>query len=304
MADGTTAYAARLYETNCVTFYPDGMFSVSTGGWDSVLTADFILRVFQSMNPSYHGGGAIYALKARGKVWLCDRTTGPNYPIGKEPIEFSLHDKTLKTNKEMKIKVKRADRKATGDIYKSMQPFIDWMRTFIAMSDGWLMHETRLTVTALDINKSESALLPVGSPTGKYVIPECAPSGKKLPSALRLANRHTVWKHIAQDRKKEIIEWLSNLHEDDYLLTYVIFGSISSSGDYFNGGIRGASDTPSIRVAVEYPSKNVRYAPRYYDEKQDLTKLKRVIQAIVKSMDDCQKIIEVEPSNKFLNNIA
>lgn len=301
--DGTTAYAARMYDTDCVTFYPNGMFDVSSGGWNTPTTADFILRVFQQMKLSYHGGHSIYALKSRNKVWLCDRSDGPNYPLDKEPIRFYLqpgNPAMLKPTTEIKLKVRRADRKATALIYKSMQPFLDWVRTFIAMSDGWLMHETRLTVTPMRVATSDDHhLAAVGMPIGGYEIPEVAPSGKKIPGVLRNANKYTAWSNQTREDKEAIVNWLTELHEDDYLLTYAIFGVINDSGNSYR-----TNTSPDVRLVKEYPSNHKYYVPRYYDVKQDFTALKRVIQKVVTSMAECQKTVEVEPSRKFINNVA
>jgi len=294
--DGTLAYAARLYDTDCVVFYADGTFDVSTGGWASPSTADFILRVFQSMNPRWYGGHGVYAVKARRSLWLCVRHSQIRYPIGKDPVRFySTVDGNTQPLETLKVKVVRTNRSETAKTYEKMQPFLKWMQVFLSMSDGWLMHETRLTVTPMDISKEDSYLEYAGEPTGRYLIPTHAPSGKIFPQAIH----NWAWRGYVTPRDTEvIIDWLINLEEDDYLLTFVTIAHIN---DIRNN--HQIPNSPNIQEVATYKSKHAFFVPRYYNIRQDFTKIKRHIQNLVKKLPESQKIVETEASDKFLNNV-
>ena len=135
------AVACVLYDTDVVTYYPDGRVALRADKWPTPSTADFMWT---------HSPFSVY--KKNKKLWAsCD---GIQYPIPAEgALEFQIKDDKWAPTQEVVIKKSVIDRKKSKDVYAPMQPFIEHVRVMLMMSDGWIMHDT-LKALAVDVKTS------------------------------------------------------------------------------------------------------------------------------------------------------
>jgi hypothetical protein len=133
LASGEYSYCARLHSTDCVEYLPSGNIILRTGGWETPSTSEFI-----NMHSPFP------AWKQNKKVWI--RTKGVLYPVGKELIlrpDSGGHYEPVNSVLIQKRVVNRDKAKAAR---APMKPFLDWANAFMKMSDGWVMHATRVEV--------------------------------------------------------------------------------------------------------------------------------------------------------------
>jgi hypothetical protein len=68
------------------------------------------------------------------------------YPIGNELQLRHVVDNCYEPINKVLINKKVVDRQKAKEARAPVMPFLAWAKTFMAMSDGWLMHETRKEV--------------------------------------------------------------------------------------------------------------------------------------------------------------
>jgi hypothetical protein len=281
--DGTTAYAARLYDTDVVTVYPDSTFDVTDGGWTTSTSAAFISVALRTVN--------VYASKVRNKVWVYDHKTPTKFPVGKEPLRLCADPVLTPVDADYTMQVKVMDRKATAEVYAKMQPFFDWMTTFLKMSDGWLMHDTRKQMLGIDTEKRAYAM-PVQAPSGAYPPPELA--------LWQQSRFNTNWVLNNAENRKKLLDWFCNLHPDDYLFTFCLIAYSPHDGSRYqqeDDTRRVAEKTKSSYMGRDFPI-------HYYDTKQDIARIKREIQKIIKHEDSFKKIVDKKPDSKIRQSIV
>lgn len=129
--------ACRLYDTQVVRYYPDGRIGVQCGGWQTPSTADFI-----------HIHSPWHCFKRNGKLWvMAANREGKHmhYPLPKEgelifkPTEHGQWEPVS----EVVVQKRVVNREKAKDARAPYQPFLQWAKTFMQLSDGWIMHETR-----------------------------------------------------------------------------------------------------------------------------------------------------------------
>lgn len=147
LPDGTYSYCARLHSTDCVEYLPNGNIILRTGGWETPSTSEFI-----NMHSPFP------AWKQNRKVWI--RTKGVLYPVGKE-LELKL-DSTghYEPVNSVLIKKRVVNRAKAKEARAPMKPFLDWARAFMKMSDGWVMHATRVEVFGVSDNDLNGVVYP------------------------------------------------------------------------------------------------------------------------------------------------
>lgn len=137
--------ACRLHNTDVVRYYPDGKIGLQCDGWQTPSTADFM-----------HTHSPWSCFKRNKKLWVIVREVPSvtsfhvnhkhmHYPIpNKGEIMFEQSEyaswRPVGDIVVEKLVVNRAKAKASRMPY---QPFLQWAKTFLKMSDGWIMHETR-----------------------------------------------------------------------------------------------------------------------------------------------------------------
>jgi len=129
--------ACRLYDTQVVRYYPDGRIGVQCGGWQTPSTAGFIY---------------IYSpwqcFKRNKKLWVMVMNRENRYMRYPLPREGELVFKQTEHGQwepvsEVVVQKRVVNREKAKDARAPYQPFLQWAKTFMQLSDGWIMHETR-----------------------------------------------------------------------------------------------------------------------------------------------------------------
>ena len=135
-------YACRLYNTDCVKYYPDGSVGIRVGSYATPLTAEFI-----------YTHSPFNCFKQYNKVWVSVNTTDTNntikYPVPTGSGELRLIGRVEGTkvlyepSEPVVIKKQVVDRARAKEARSKIQGFVDWAKTFNKLSDGWIHNETR-----------------------------------------------------------------------------------------------------------------------------------------------------------------
>jgi hypothetical protein len=132
---GQVSYCATLYGTDVVEYHNNGQITLRTGGWATPTTAEFM-----------HEQSPFTVWKQNNKLWA--RVPTPDgvkaFPIGKE-LTFEMVDggPYYEPINRVLINKRVVDRAKAKAAREPLQPFLAWCKSFLTMSDGWVMHETR-----------------------------------------------------------------------------------------------------------------------------------------------------------------
>lgn len=145
LGQGWYAYCAKLYNTECVEFHPNGDIVVRTDGWSTPSTAEFI-----------HVHSPFVCFKKNKKLWVryvnhgSDEEKARLYPLTPQ-IHFKwLGGNNYEPSEEIKVKKLVINRSKAKDAREPIKPFLAWVKTFLVMSDGWVMHESRKQMLGWD----------------------------------------------------------------------------------------------------------------------------------------------------------
>lgn len=134
--NGQEVYACHLYDTDVVSYYPDGSIGLQIHSWATPTTADFM---------SCHS--PFYVCKKYNKIWVYPKghSVDEAYPIpDKGELKLIMgEDGYYKPENPVKIEKVVVDRTKAKEAREKIKPFIDWARSFNKLTDGWVMHETR-----------------------------------------------------------------------------------------------------------------------------------------------------------------
>jgi hypothetical protein len=145
LLSGEVSYCATLFGTDVVEYHNNGQVTLRTRGWQTPTTAEFM-----------HEHSPFTVWKQDNKLWV--RVHTPDgvkaFPIGEE-LTFELVDGGPYYQPINKVLINKrvVDRAKAKVAREPLQPFLAWCKSFLAMSDGWVMHETRKAV--LGWEKSE-----------------------------------------------------------------------------------------------------------------------------------------------------
>lgn len=135
--------ACRLYNTQVVLYYPDGRIGVRCAGWQSPLTAEFI-----------HIHSPWQCFKRNNKLWVIvpnGEQKYMHYPIPSEgELQFRIEGSHWAPVGDVVIEKQVVNRERAKAARAPYKPFLDWAKTFLKMSDGWIMHATRKEVMTRD----------------------------------------------------------------------------------------------------------------------------------------------------------
>ena len=140
------AIACRLYQTQVVVYYPNGIVGIKCNTWATPLTAEFI-----------HIHSPFKCYKKYNKLWLLvgsgnqDRA---DYPVPHEgEIKFHFVDGAWKPVERVMVMKRLIDRTKTKEARAPVQPFLQFAKIFLTMSDGWVMHDTRKQIGGMVADK-------------------------------------------------------------------------------------------------------------------------------------------------------
>lgn len=289
---GTESYAARLHQTNCVVYHPDNTFSVTHGGWVTPTTANFLTRFLPL---------GVYCVKVRNVLWVYDYSREVKYPISSEPVRFTMVNRKVVPVSPMTIPRKLVDRGLTKVIQAKMEPFLRFAKTFLSMSDGWVMHDTI---------KQHFTKLPKPVATNYYLFntpgfsATPSPSGRDLPRELAspqqdkcvLVNAHSFHGVCSRSSGAEsFTDYISTMPEDDFLYVLCLL-ALWVHVARVSGRV---AETVVVDTAYGYQSKR-----EYLDIQLDYKKLREALFKYITKRSDVHKTVHVEPSDKFLTKVA
>jgi len=146
--------ACRLHNTDVVRYYPDGKIGLQCNGWQTPSTADFM-----------HTHSPWSCFKRNKKLWVMVLQVSSvtlvdvghkqmHYPIPTkgeivfEPSEYA----SWRPVGDIVVEKRVVNRAKAREARAPYQPFLQWAKTFLKMSDGWIMHETRKQVIPMERN--------------------------------------------------------------------------------------------------------------------------------------------------------
>lgn len=145
--DDEPSFAAKLYGTNVVEYFSNGNIMLRTNGWHTPSTASFI-----------HEHSPFLCWKANKHLWVRMKGSDNAYPIGRELLIEPVvnDDKLIYQPVGIKTISKRVvDRHKAKTARAGVMPFLNWVKAFMTLSDGWIMHETRKQVIPFNVAGSK-----------------------------------------------------------------------------------------------------------------------------------------------------
>lgn len=141
--------ACRLFNTHVVRYYPNGSIGVRCDSWATNLTAEFV-----------HTHSPWQCYKRNNKLWVIvgDADGGyKHYPVpDRGELVFERGDKSWQPVGDVVIEKRVINRSRAKEARAPYQPFLEWAKTFLKMSDGWIMHETRKQVMRFSLKNGFS----------------------------------------------------------------------------------------------------------------------------------------------------
>lgn len=130
--EGGKSYIAKLYGTDCVEYFPNGDITLRCGSWATPTTAEFI-----------HEHSPFTCFKRYKKLWIQNREE--LLPInGELRLKYFGEDKGWQPAEEIVIQQRVVDRDLAKAARAPLMPFVNFCEAFLKMSDGWIMHDTRI----------------------------------------------------------------------------------------------------------------------------------------------------------------
>jgi hypothetical protein len=140
------SYALKFHNTECVEYFPNGDIVVRTGNWNTPLTAEFIYMY-----------SPFKCWKQYNKIWVnfvdesANGKNGVSYPVNKELTlqyegewEIAGQEKgaMYKPVGDVSITKRVVDRAKAKAARSVVEPFLNFAKLFLTLSDGWIMNET------------------------------------------------------------------------------------------------------------------------------------------------------------------
>ena len=134
------SYCATLHRTDVVEYHNNGEITLRTNGWHTTSTAEFM-----------HTHSPFIVWKQENKLWVRMRTRAGVmcYPVGDELTVRMVDCEAMnmyEPTKPVTIMKRVVDRAKANAAREPLRPFLAWAKTFLTMSDGWIMAETRSAV--------------------------------------------------------------------------------------------------------------------------------------------------------------
>jgi hypothetical protein len=136
IGNGQYSYCAKLYNTECVEYLPDGSIKLRIEGWVTPSTAEFI-----------HEHSPFVCFKRNNKLWVEVRENAGEvkvYPLGETDLHLLAVDdgRWYRPAEPVVIKKFVVNRDKAKEARACVMPFIEWAKLMLKISDGWVMHET------------------------------------------------------------------------------------------------------------------------------------------------------------------
>lgn len=255
--EGMWSYSAKLHSTECVEYLPNGDIILRSGGWPTPTTAEFI-----------HIHSPFTCWKQGGKLWVrAVKGMGGKevtaYPLGNELRMNWKGEHNYEPATKVMVNKRVVDRAKAKAAREPLQPFLNFAKTMLKLSDGWVMHETAKEVLGWGGEKAGEYVYKAGHP---YFMSE-SDIYKMLTEQADVEPEHVYMKAICI---------LAQRHID-------------------HNERREAEVFP---FEVTYSGGTYQRKQQFWDYQIDFERLKRKIYAMVESREDVHNIIEVEPTSK------
>ena len=252
---GAYSFSAKLYSTECVEYLPNGDIILRCGSWATPTTAEFI-----------HIHSPFSCWKQGGRLWI--RAVKGESSVQAIPLTSEMRmtwkgDYHYEPAEKVIINKRVVDRNKAKAAREPFKPFLEFAKTMLAMSDGWVMHETRKQVLGWTGNKPEDY---------SYALDKIY--DKELYSVLTAPQENVDVGHLHLQLLCRMT--LADLAEDE-----------------------GRRLAESFTYTVQF--HDGRSFPRtreFYDYKIDFEKLKRMVYSAVEKRADVHTIVQVEPTEK------
>jgi hypothetical protein len=259
LLSGEVSYCATLYGTDVVEYHNNGQITLRTGGWQTPSTAEFM-----------HERSPFTVWKQDNKLWA--RVPTPEgvkaYPIGEE-LTFRMVDGATHGGRYYEpinrvLINKRVVDKAKAKVAREpLQPFLAWCKAFLAMSDGWVMHETRKA--ALGWEKRENG------------------RGMHMP----------LFTSSDRELYRTLIEQMEIMPEDTHLRVLC-----SMAFDVW----MDKRQVEVVDYEYTFGPHTRQYSEQFYDYRIEFVNLKRKVYALSEKFGDIYTTVQVEPTDKAIGN--
>lgn len=253
--DGVVCYGAKLYDTICVEYFPDDTMIIRSGGWVTPSTAEFI---------NTHG---FRCWRQHNKLWVQLREGEEVVPLAKEGVKFARIDGKWQLAEPIVIQKSVIDRQKAKEAREPLKPFINFAKTFLALSDGWIMHETAKQVLGWKGDKPED-----------------------YGYALRYVSERDLFNKLRD-----------NPSEEACLFALCCFAYVGGTP-----AINMRDKRLAVHYEYELELNNgrkLKTGTHFYDVRLSFDNIKRTIHKWVDTYDDVRKIIEVAPGKCAIRGV-
>jgi hypothetical protein len=135
--DGEILYGGRFHDTNVFLVRPNGNVIFAINGWETSTTRDFICERFHFA----------YATLGSGRMWIQFLSQWANedvlIPLRRSgELEFALDGDKYRVSEHSYVTQEVVDRKRTKIERERVRPFLEYCKTMLSLSDGFIGHET------------------------------------------------------------------------------------------------------------------------------------------------------------------
>ena len=251
--DGVVSYGAKLYDTVCVEYFPDGAVTVRCGAWSTYSTADFISRF-----------SPFRCWKQHNKLWI--EVNGKFAPVTSEGVKLKEepHGNEYYFAEPIVIQKSVVDRAKAKEVREPLQPFLAFAKSFLAMSDGWVMHETCKQTLGW---KGDS------------------------PEAYRYAANGFM-------SERELYDKLIHEPSDEtYVFALCCFAQVGAVNPRFRDNDRRLAERFEYEVTFDKNGRNWKSKNDFYDVHINFADLKRMLYRWTQQFNEVHKVIEVAPTD-------
>ena len=257
LLSGEVSYCATLYGTDVVEYHNNGQVTLRTKGWQTPSTAEFM-----------HEHSPFTVWKQNNKLWV--RVPTPEgvkaFPIGEElTLELVDGGPYYQPINKVLINKRVVDRAKAKVAREPLQPFLAWCKSFLAMSDGWLMHETRKAALGWEPREN----------------------GRGMHMPLYMSNDRELYRTLT--------EQMELMPEDTHLrvLCSMAFSVWMAK-----------RQVEVVDYEYKFGTHTRQYSDEFYDYQIEFDRLKRVVYSWSEKFGDIYTTVQVEPDFKAMNNIV
>ena len=259
-------YSAKLYQTECVRYHPNGDVELRPESWSTPITASFI-----------HEHSPFYCYKQYKKLWIRLQGTGADrhYPIQGDSLIMRYVGTGSQGGFEYEpatpvvIEKEVVDRSKAKDARAPLKPFLDWAKMMHKLSDGWIMDSTREQFGVRKLDRWNGGF-----------------DYNDMPDI----TSQTYYGGHEFDSKKTYA-YLQECSSDEYMKIYLALLSEKHK-----------AIKHTMAKSVQHPQHS-NSTIEFYDMQFDFTMLKRRVYKMAEEACDVKKIIGVEVGGKAMTGV-